>query len=209
MTLLPRHLLEQLAFTFGLVLPGRLSEREVTAVLAKWITLRASGCRATDCGMPHNESHEEPGWLLWCATVASKVEHCPAVRLVMRGRATIVLAAGEAPAPGDVDMWTRPAVEVVASIEAEIRQVTNELDGMRSAARRGDRRQAATIASYAAPLAEAKAVCGRVRDSAEYRDGIELLRASLGACRDTDEAFRKMLPRVVRDVYGFQREEGR
>lgn len=105
--MLPPGVLRALAESLGIDLSSRIAPRSLSAglverILSRWVSLRDYGARDSAVGAAHHHRHEEPGWVLWCSTVASKVAACPVDRRTVRDLG-----------------WGVSAVEAVHAIEYE------------------------------------------------------------------------------------------
>lgn len=165
---LPELVLDQLAVMLGLSRVHPLSCREVEAYLNRWVAVRYHGARGCESGGSRFAS--EPGWIVWSATVASKVARCPVDRWASQ-------------------WWSVPAVELVAAAEWELRTVENELGCARVL-------RDATYRLRVIDYEHAVAMVRRIRDGRAWRIGIDYLARELAWCELNDASF----GRVCRDI---------
>lgn len=177
MAILPQGLLRPLMARLGWA-PSPLSDGRVRAILTRWIELdQGRICQ----GAPFSRPNEEPGWLLWCATVASKVERCPWHRL-----------------PEYELPWRGPAVGIAARVEAELDRCANELEErLRRARRMHSGREIVWCDSEARALTAARGVLGKLHASREYRRGMAQLAHEFAWCLQFDRGFSRPLETVA------------
>lgn len=158
----------------------------VHAILDRWIELLDG---SWGIGEMHNmeppdgsaAQQDAGGWLMWAATVGSKVEATPKISVWW-------------------EAYPRPAVEMMARAEARLRELLRSRDSARRAeerarkSRSAERRAAyddlrARRAAIDEAIAEGKAAIRAIGNSQEYKRGMLMLSVMLLKCMEDDHDF--------------------
>lgn len=162
-------LTRQLARALGLA-PPPWPESKLLNTIYRWITISPGRCQTLHD--PHKCQNNEPEWLLFRATIASKLAKCPPNPIRSLGTSASV-------------------IEVVARLQYELDNMRNELDKMHIQAMQNPNINATTINHLREEIHRGEHLLSKLKMTKAYARSIEYLSHEFAWCARLDPTFRR------------------